>query len=81
MDEDLEEITKDWSIDFFILENPAKMFEPKSPKTTQKEHETPRHNRMKKTEEIQDLSITSGKTTSVSPGRGGDDEVEEINGK
>jgi hypothetical protein len=36
---------------------------------------------MKKTEEVQDLSSASGKTASVSPDRGGDDEVEELNGK
>jgi hypothetical protein len=36
---------------------------------------------MKKTEEVQDLSSASRKTASVSPDRGGDDEVEELNGK
>jgi hypothetical protein len=35
----------------------------------------------RRTEEVQDLSSPSGKTASVSPDRGGDDEVEEINGK
>jgi hypothetical protein len=36
---------------------------------------------MKKTKEVQELSSASGKTSSVSPNRGGDDEVEEINDK
>jgi hypothetical protein len=57
------------------------MSDPDSPETTHKEHDTPRPSRMKKTEEVQDLSSSSGKTASVSPDRGGDDEVEEINGK
>jgi hypothetical protein len=38
-------------------------------------HDTPRPNKMKKTEEVQELS-----SASVSPDRWGDDETEEING-
>jgi hypothetical protein len=49
--------------------------------TTHKEHDTPRPNKTKKTEEVQDLSSASGKTASVSPNRGGDEEVEDLNGK
>jgi hypothetical protein len=52
-----------------------------SPEAAHKEHDTPGTSRRKKTEEVQDLSSASEKTASVSPGRGGDDEVEEINGK
>jgi hypothetical protein len=52
-----------------------------SPEAAHKEHDTPRTSRRKKTEEVQDLSSASEKTASVSPGRGGDDKVEEINGK
>jgi hypothetical protein len=52
-----------------------------SPETMHKENDTPRHNRRKKTEEVQELSNTSYKTASISPDRGGDDEIEEINGK
>jgi hypothetical protein len=55
------------------------MSDPHSPEITHKEHDTPRPNRMKKTEEVQDLSSTLGNTASVSPDRGGEDE--EINGK
>jgi hypothetical protein len=80
-EEDLEEITKDWSADLLIPADPAEMSDPDSPETTHKEHDTPGPNRMKKTEEVQDLSSASGKTASVSPDRGGDDEVEELNGK
>jgi hypothetical protein len=51
------------------------MSDPDSPETV---HDTPGPNKMKKTEEVQDLSSASGKTASVSPDRGG--EEEEING-
>jgi hypothetical protein len=77
----LEEITKDWSANLLLPVDPAEMFDPDSPKTTHKEHDTPRPSRMKKTEEVQELSNASRKTASVSPDRGGDDEVEELNGK
>jgi hypothetical protein len=52
-----------------------------SSKAAHKEHDTPRPSRRKKTEEVQDLSNALEKTASVSPDQGGDDEVEEINGK
>jgi hypothetical protein len=52
-----------------------------SPETTHKERDPLRCNRMKETEEVQYLSSASGKTTSVSPDRRGDDELEELNGK
>jgi hypothetical protein len=81
--EDLEEITKEWSVDFLILVDPKEMFdlELDSPEAAHLEHDTPRTNIRKKTEEVQDLSNTSEKTTSISPDRGGDDKVEDINGK
>jgi hypothetical protein len=52
-----------------------------SSEATHKEHDTPGTSRRKKTEEVQQLSSTSDETASESPGRGGDDEVEETNGK
>jgi hypothetical protein len=36
MEENLEEITKDWSADLLILANPVEMSYPHSPETTQK---------------------------------------------
>jgi hypothetical protein len=59
------------------------MFDPKldSLEATHKEHETPRTNIRNKTKEVQDSSSASEETTSVSLGRGGDDEVEDTNGK
>jgi hypothetical protein len=50
-------------------------------KAAHKEHDTPITSRRKKIEEVQDLSNTSEKTSSVSLDREGGDEVEEINGK
>jgi hypothetical protein len=57
------------------------MSDPYNPETMHKEHDTPGPNRMKKIEEVQDLSSASKKTASVSLDQGGNDEVEEINGK
>jgi hypothetical protein len=85
-EEDLEEITKDWSAELLIPADPAEMFDPEligSSEATHEEHNTPGTNRRKKTEKVQNLSSASEETTSESLGRGGDDEVdkEEINGK
>jgi hypothetical protein len=57
------------------------MSDPDGPETMHKEHDTLGHSIRKKIEEVQDLSSPSGKTTSISPNRAGDDEVEEINDK
>jgi hypothetical protein len=50
MEEDLEEITKDWLGDLLILADPVEMYYPDNPEKTHKEHDTPEHNRRKKTE-------------------------------
>jgi hypothetical protein len=55
------------------------MSDPDTLKATHKEHDRPGPNKMKKTEEAQDLSNASRKIASISPNRGSDDE--EINGK
>jgi hypothetical protein len=70
-EEDLEEITKEWSADLLIPTNLAEIYDLYNPEDTHKEHNTP-----KKTKEVQNLRSTLGKTASVSPDRGGDDEVE-----
>jgi hypothetical protein len=70
-EEDLEEITKESSTDLLIPAEPAEMSDPDSPETMQ---DTPGPNKTKKTEEVQDLSSASGKTASVSPDRGGEEE-------
>jgi hypothetical protein len=83
-EEDLEEITKDWSAELLIPADPTEMSDPElidSPETTHEAKDLPGPSRRKKTEEVQNLSSASEGTASVSPGRGGDDEVEETNGK
>jgi hypothetical protein len=81
--EDLEEITKDWSTDLLIPTNLAKMSEPEldSSEAAPKEHETPRTRKRKNTKEVLDLSSASEKTASISPSQGGDHEIKEINAK
>lgn len=81
MEEDLEEITKDWSIYLLIPTDPAEMSDPNSLETTHKEHDSLGPSRTKKIKEVQDLSSDLGNTASVSPEWGGDDEVEDINGR
>jgi hypothetical protein len=83
-EEDLEEITKDWSAELLIPADPTEMSDPEligSPETTHEAKDLPGPSRRKKTEEVQNLSSASEGTASVSPGRGGDDKVEETNGK
>jgi hypothetical protein len=82
--EDLEEITKDWSTELLIPADPTEMSDPEiidSPETTHEARDLPGPSRRKKTEEVQNLSSALKGTSSVSPGRGGDDEVEETKGK
>jgi hypothetical protein len=64
MEEDLEEITKDWSKDLLISVYPAEISDIDSPETAQ---DTPGPSRMKKIEEVQDLDSASMKTASISP--------------
>jgi hypothetical protein len=80
-EEALEGITKDCSTDLLIPTDPAEMYDLEIPETMHKEQDTLGPNRMKKTEEVQELSSASGKTASVSPNRGDDDEVEELTDK
>jgi hypothetical protein len=70
-EDDLEEITKEWSTDLLILAAPAKMSDLNNPKTTSY---TAVPSKIKKTKEGQDINNTSAKTTSISPEQGGDGE-------
>jgi hypothetical protein len=63
-EEDLEEITKEWSVNLLIPTDPMKIFDIDNPKTVQ---DTPRPSKTKKTNEVQDLSTASVKTASMSP--------------
>jgi len=66
--EDLEEITKDWSVDLLILEDPTNISDLDSPEIAP---DTPRPNKINKTEEVHDLDNTSMKTTSILTEQGG----------
>jgi hypothetical protein len=82
-EEELKEITKDWFAELLIPTNPAEMSDPEldSSEVAHKEHDKPGTSKRKKTEEVQYLSNASEEIASVSPGQGGYDEVEEINGR
>jgi hypothetical protein len=53
-EEDLEEITKDWSADLLIPANPIEMRDPEldSSEASHKEHDTPKPSRRKKTKDV-----------------------------
>jgi hypothetical protein len=68
-EEDLEEITKDWSTDLLIPADPAEISDIDSPETAP---DTPRPSKIKKTEEVHDLDSASVKTASISAEQGGD---------
>jgi hypothetical protein len=80
IEEDLEEITKDWLAELLIPTNLTKMLYLElmgSPETTHETKDTPGPNRRKKTQEVQKLSSALEETASVSPGRGGNDEADQ----
>jgi hypothetical protein len=68
-EEDLEEITKDWSVDLLIPADPAEISDLDSPETAS---DTPGPSKIKKTEEVHDLDNASVKTASISAEQGGD---------
>jgi hypothetical protein len=71
IEDDLEEITKEWSIDLLVAADAAEMSDIDSPEAMQN---TPGLGKTKKDVEVQDIHITSMKTASLSPVKGGDDE-------
>jgi hypothetical protein len=71
MEEDLEEITKEWSTDLLILADPTKISKIDNPKAAQ---DTPGPRKTKNTDEVQDLSSASMKNDSMSLDQGGDGE-------
>jgi hypothetical protein len=62
-EEDLEQITKDWSTDLLIPTDPVEMSDPELDilEVSHKEHDTLGTSRRKKTEEFQDLINASEK--------------------
>lgn len=67
-EEDLEEITKEWSAYLLISAHPAEIFDIDSPELV---HDTPGPSKTKKDEEVQDVNSAFVKTTSISPTQGG----------
>jgi hypothetical protein len=76
-EEDLEEITKEWSVDLLVSADPVEMSDINSPRTAQ---DTPRPSKTKKakttkkTEEVQDVDNLSVRMTSITVDEEGDDE-------
>jgi hypothetical protein len=68
-EDDLEEITKEWSVDLLVPVDPAEMSDVDSPETMS---DTPGPSKTKKDDEVQDVHSTSAKTTSISPEQGDD---------
>jgi hypothetical protein len=70
-EEDLEEITKDWSAKILIPADPKKMSDPELisiPETTHESKDRPGPSKRRKTEHVKKLSSASEGTSSVSPG-------------
>ena len=67
-EEDLEEITKEWSVDLLVSADPAKILDIDNPEAVQ---DTPGPSRTKKTkemkkpEEVQDIDSRSVRTNSI----------------
>jgi hypothetical protein len=70
-EEDLEEITKDWSADLLIPANPTELSDVDSPETVL---DTPGPSKMKKPEEFHKVDSTSIRTASITPDEAGDGE-------
>jgi hypothetical protein len=86
IEEELEEITKEWPVELLIPVDPVELSDPELIRTlvvTREGYDTPGTNRRKKTSEVQKLKNASKETASESPSEGGDDEVdkEENNGE
>jgi hypothetical protein len=71
MDEDLEDINKEWLVDLLIPTDPTDLSDIDKPEAA---HDTPGLSKTKKNEEAQYVRSTSVKTSSISPKKGGDGE-------
>jgi hypothetical protein len=69
MDDDLEEIIKEWSTNVLVPTDPAEMSNIDSPETML---DTAGPSKIKKTEEVHDLDRASVKIASISAEQGGD---------
>jgi hypothetical protein len=70
MKDELEEITKEWSMNLLVPANPMEMSNVGSPENAT---DIPEPSKTKKTQEVHDLDNASVKTASISPEQGGDD--------
>jgi hypothetical protein len=70
-EDDLEEITKEWSGNLLVAADPTEMSDVDSLEAML---DTPGPCKTKKDVEVQDIHNTSTKTASLSPMKGGDDE-------
>jgi hypothetical protein len=71
IEEDLEQIIKEWLVDLLVPTNPIEISDVESPEAIP---DTPRLRKTKTDDEVQDIHVTSTKTTSISPAQGGDGE-------
>jgi hypothetical protein len=84
IEDDLEEITKEWSACLFVAADPTEMYDVDSPESMP---DTAGPRKPSKDVEFQDIHNTSMKTSSLSPAKGGDEEelggteVEQSKGK
>jgi hypothetical protein len=70
-EEDLEQITKEWSVDLLVPVDPTEISDVESPEAIL---DTPGPSKTKMDDEVQDIHSTSTKTTLISPVQGGDGE-------
>jgi hypothetical protein len=68
-EDDLEDITKEWSVDLLVAADPTNMSDKEIPEAMS---DTPGPSRTKKDDEVKHVPSTSVKTTSISPMQGGD---------
>jgi hypothetical protein len=79
-EEDLEEITKEWSADLLVGADPTDISDIDSPTATQdtpgpsKAKKTKKTEETKKPDDVQDVDSRSVRTTSITPDQGGNDE-------
>jgi hypothetical protein len=77
--EDLEEITKEWPVEFLIPIAKAELSNPNligSLVVTHEEYNAPNSSKRNKNKDVQELRSDSEETVLDSPGRGGGDEVD-----
>jgi hypothetical protein len=80
-EEDLEEITKEWSVDLLVSADPTEMSDIDSPGTTQDTpglSKTKKEKTTKKTEEVQDVDSLSVRMASITPDEEGDTETQKV---